>query len=171
MATPVWKGMDGNASGDAPASRMRDGTRERRQAILRDALGAILREHGPGVDIDTVAQRIGTSRRQLQRVFAELSDGSFRTTLSAVRMSRARRLLADSDMPIAEIGRTVGYAMPAQFSKAFRHRHAVSPREYRKAARAGSPPRAILSQDEDLPDDRRPGGRLLGPVGRTGGDG
>ena len=104
-------------------SRMRDGTLDRRQAILRDALGAILREHGAGVDIDTVAVSIGTSRRQLQRVFAEMADGSFRSTLSAVRMGRARRLLADTDMPIAEIG------------KAFRHRHGISPREYRKSAR------------------------------------
>jgi transcriptional regulator GlxA family with amidase domain len=116
---------------------MRAGTLERRQAILRDALGAIVREHGAGVDIDTVAKSIGTSRRQLQRVFAEMAEGSFRSTLSTVRMSRARRLLADSDVPIGEVGTTVGYPMPAQFSKAFRHRHGMSPREYRKTVLAG----------------------------------
>jgi AraC family transcriptional regulator of adaptative response / methylphosphotriester-DNA alkyltransferase methyltransferase len=143
---------------------MRDGTLERRQAILRDALGAILREHGPGVGIDTVAQNIGTSRRQLQRVFAEMGDGSFRSTLSAVRMARARQLLARTDQPIGEIGATVGYPMPAQFSKTFRHRHGVSPREYRRAAREGAPPPAILSLDEGLPDDRGAGMRLVGAV-------
>src|SRR4051812_1217238 len=116
---------------------MRAGTLERRRATFRDALGAILREHGPGADIDTVAHSIGTSRRQLQRVFAEMGGGSFRATLSAVRMGRARRLLADTDMPIGDIGRLVGYPMPAQFSKAFRHRHGMSPREYRKTVPAG----------------------------------
>ena len=113
----------------------RDGTLERRAAILRDARQAILREHGPGVDLDHVAHRVGTSRRQLQRVFADMSDWSFRETLSAVRMHRARRLLATTDRPIAEIGRIVGYAEAAQFTKAFRHRHGMAPRQYRRQAR------------------------------------
>jgi transcriptional regulator GlxA family with amidase domain len=110
----------------------RDGTLERREAILRDALSEIVRNHGPGVDLESVARSIGTSRRQLQRVFAELSDHSFRDAIAAVRMRHARRLLADTDTPIAEIGRIVGYHQPAQFSKAFRHRHGMSPRGYRR---------------------------------------
>jgi AraC-like DNA-binding protein len=159
--------MDGDPAEDHQAPRMRDGTLDRRRAILRDALTAILRDHGPGVDIDTVAQAIGTSRRQLQRVFAEVAEYSFRSTLSAVRMNRARKLLAESNDSIGAIGRTVGYPVPAQFSKAFRHRHGMSPREYRKAARSGAAPRAILSIDADLPDDRGPGGCDLGAVARA----
>ncbi len=113
----------------------RDGTLERREAILRDALEAILRDHGPEADLETVARRIGTSRRQLQRVFAELSDRSFRDTIAAVRMAHARKLLTETDRPIAEIGRVAGYYQAAQFSKAFRHHHATSPRLYRQRAR------------------------------------
>jgi transcriptional regulator GlxA family with amidase domain len=114
---------------------MREGTLERREAILRDAVESILRDHGPGVDLDTVARGVGTSRRQLQRVFADLSERSFRDTLAAIRMGRARRLLATSDRPIGEIARIVGYVEAAQFTKAFRHRHGMSPREYRRAGR------------------------------------
>ena len=113
----------------------RDGTLERREAILRDALEAILRDHGPDADLETVARRIGTSRRQLQRVFAELSDRSFRDTIAAVRMAHARKLLAGTDRPIAEIGRVAGYHQAAQFSKAFRHHHGTSPRLYRQRSR------------------------------------
>ena len=116
----------------------RDGTLERREAILRDALEAILRDHGPHTDLEAVARRIGTSRRQLQRVFAELSDRSFRDTLAAVRMAHARQLLAGTDRPIAEIGRAAGYHQPAQFSKAFRHHHGTSPRIYRQRVKSVS---------------------------------
>ena len=116
-------------------SRHRDGTLERREAILRDALESILRDHGPDSDLESVARRIGTSRRQLQRVFAELSDRSFRDTIAAVRMAHARKLLAQTDRPIAEIGRLAGYHQAAQFSKAFRHHHGTSPRVYRQRAR------------------------------------
>ena len=119
-------------------TKHRDGTLERRESILRDALESILRDHGPDADLESVARRIGTSRRQLQRVFAELSDRSFRDTLAAVRMSHARNLLAHSDRPIAEIGRVTGYHQAAQFSKAFRHHHGTSPRVYRQRARSVS---------------------------------
>jgi AraC family transcriptional regulator, regulatory protein of adaptative response / methylphosphotriester-DNA alkyltransferase methyltransferase len=131
--------VDPNTIDGARPVRMRDGTLERRQAILRDALTAILSDYGPGVDLDAVAHRIGTSRRQLQRVFADLSDRSFRDTLAAVRMSRARALLASTTMPIAAIARNVGYVEPAQFTKAFRHHHGMAPRDYRRTA--GTPER------------------------------
>lgn len=116
----------------------RDGTLERRQALLRDAVDAIMRDHGPDADLESVARRIGTSRRQLQRVFAELSERSFRETIASVRMAHARKLLAETDLPIAQIGQIVGYLQAAQFSKAFRHRHGMSPRTYRRKARAAT---------------------------------
>jgi transcriptional regulator GlxA family with amidase domain len=128
--------VDRNSNNGAAPARMRDGTLERRRAILQDAVATILSDYGPGVDLDAVARRIGTSRRQLQRVFADLSDRSFRDTLAAVRMGRARALLASTDMPIAAIARAVGYVEPAQFTKAFRHHHHMAPRDYRRAATA-----------------------------------
>jgi transcriptional regulator GlxA family with amidase domain len=123
------------------AGPVREGTRRRREALLRDALDAIHGDHGPDVGLDSVAHSIGTSRRQLQRVFHEFSDRRFRDTLAAIRMARARTLLAETDRPIAEIARTVGYAEPAQFTKAFRHHHGMPPRDYRRgrAARDGAP--------------------------------
>jgi transcriptional regulator GlxA family with amidase domain len=119
-------------------ARMRDGTLDRRRSILRDAQTVILADHGPGVDLDAVARRIGTSRRQLQRVFAELSQRSFRDTLAAVRMTHARSLLTATNRPIGEIARIVGYIEPAQFTKAFRHHHGMSPREYRRTGVASA---------------------------------
>jgi transcriptional regulator GlxA family with amidase domain len=118
---------------------MRDGTAERREAILRDAINAMIRDHGPGVGLSEVAHRIGTSPRHLQRVFAEHGAHSFRDTLAAVRMAHARRLLGTTDRPIREIASAVGYVHAAQLSKAFRQRHGVSPREYRKSRRANVP--------------------------------
>ena len=117
----------------AVSANFRDGTVSRRRAIFSDAFAAMLRDHGPATDLGSVAHAIGTSRRQLQRVFAECSEASFRETLTRIRMRHARALLAQTDRPIAQVGRVAGYEHPAQFSKAFRHRHGVSPREYRRA--------------------------------------
>ena len=94
----------------------------------------MVRNHGPGVNINTVARSVGTSTRQLQRVFSDYG-GTFRQTIAAIRMKHARKLLADSNVPISQISEMVGYTQPGQFSKAFRHYHGRSPREYRRAAR------------------------------------
>jgi AraC family transcriptional regulator of adaptative response / methylphosphotriester-DNA alkyltransferase methyltransferase len=114
----------------------RDGTHARRQELLRDARIALLRDHGAHVRLDTVARRVATSRRQLQRVFNELSDRSFRDTLADIRMRHARQLLRETDMPIRHVASAAGCATPAQFSKAFRNYHGTTPGAYRRACRS-----------------------------------
>ena len=127
---------------------MREGTAERREAILRDAIDAMIRDHGPSVGLHEVARRVGTSPRHLQRVFAEHGSLSFRDTLAAVRMAHARRLLAGTETPIREIAQAVGYLHPAQLSKAFRQRHGLSPREFRRSRRLGVPAMGPLKLDQ-----------------------
>jgi len=48
-----------------------------------------------------------------------------------VRMDRARRLLLDHGGTVRSIAAAVGYSQPAQFAKAFRRHHGVSPSEVR----------------------------------------
>jgi transcriptional regulator GlxA family with amidase domain len=124
---------------ESEPSPMRDETRARREAILRDALETMLRDHGTDIDLGVVAHRIGTSTRQLQRIFAELGDGGFRETLAAIRMAHARRLLTETERPIGAIARFVGYCEAAQFTKAFRHHHGMTPREFRRASAESAP--------------------------------
>lgn len=50
------------------------------------------------------------------------------------KMNIARRLLRDTNMPIARIASSVGYHDPCYFSGLFRRMCGTSPREYRKAA-------------------------------------
>jgi transcriptional regulator GlxA family with amidase domain len=91
----------------------------------------------PALQLDDVAARIATSRRQLQRCFQELSDGeSYRACITRIRMEEAAVLLATSTRPVREIAHTVGYLQPAQFAKAFRRHHGMPPSEFRVHARA-----------------------------------
>jgi transcriptional regulator GlxA family with amidase domain len=114
----------------------RDETVERRRELYREALAVIARDYATDIQIDHVARSIASSRRQLQRVFREVSGTSFRELLATARMSAARELLATSGLPIQEIAPRVGYQQPAQFSKSFRRAHGMSPNAYRKRARA-----------------------------------
>src|ERR671928_1216198 len=122
-------------------------TIQRRTTLLQEALAVIEAEYARDLELDDVARRIATSRRQLQRCFDELGDASFRECLTRERMDRAADLLAGTGLTVKEVAHRVGYRQPAQFAKAFRRRHGVSPSEYRAAHRTMRPPAALDRAD------------------------
>jgi AraC family transcriptional regulator of adaptative response / methylphosphotriester-DNA alkyltransferase methyltransferase len=118
----------------------RYGTEERRRHVYRDALEVIARQYATDLQIDDVARAVACSRRQMQRVFAEIGNTSFRELLATARMFEARRLLARPDVQIQEVAARVGYHHSTQFSKSFRRRFGVSPRGYRRRVLASDRP-------------------------------
>jgi AraC-like DNA-binding protein len=123
----------------APAAHEeRMSTAARRSLILVEATLVIEARHdNPALALADVARAIATSARQLQRVFAEHAGGAFRDEIIAIRMQHAAALLHATDLPVAEVGRRVGYGQPSHFAKAFRRHHGVPPSGLRRAAVAG----------------------------------
>src|SRR6184192_2196412 len=70
---------------------VRQGTVDRRRQLWLDATAEIERRYAEPLTVAEVARSIGTSTRQLQRVFDEVGGRSFRAHVAAVRMDRARR--------------------------------------------------------------------------------
>jgi anti-anti-sigma factor len=115
--------------------RQRMTTPGRRATLLAEATVSIERRHGDSaLGLDDVAREIATSSRQLQRVFAELAGSAFRDELAAVRMQHGAALLQTTDLPVSEIAHRVGYRQAAQFAKAFRRHHGISPSALRRAS-------------------------------------
>jgi AraC family transcriptional regulator, regulatory protein of adaptative response / methylphosphotriester-DNA alkyltransferase methyltransferase len=115
---------------------VRQSTRHRRRTLFEEALSSISREFADeNLSLAAVAHSIATSRRQLQRVFAEQGT-SFRAELQRVRMAHAAELLRQQALPVAAVARAVGYRQAAQFSKAFRRHHGHPPSEARRGQRA-----------------------------------
>ena len=111
-------------------------TVELRRALFEDASAIIEAEYWSDLTVEEVARRIATSRRQLQRAFIEVGGVTFRDVLWAVRMDRAAELFAaQPSRPVRDVARAVGYRQPAQFAKAFRRRHGVTPNEFRRPHR------------------------------------
>ena len=110
---------------------MRDATKDRREALFEEAARIVEREYAGDLDLAGVARRVATSRRQLQRVFAEVGGTTFRRRLAEVRMERAAELLRDRDLPVAVVARRVGYRHPAEFAKAFRRHYGAPPSRLR----------------------------------------
>ena len=105
----------------------------------RSKCGDAAREFASELSLDDIARRVASSRRQLQRAYAEIGDTTFRDHLTRVRMQRAAELLAHRGMTVREVARRVGYRQPAQFAKAFRRYQGLAPSAFRsRGPRAAS---------------------------------
>jgi AraC family transcriptional regulator, regulatory protein of adaptative response / methylphosphotriester-DNA alkyltransferase methyltransferase len=119
---------------DVSRGEVRDATVHRRSELYFEALGVIERDYAnEELSLTRVARQIATSRRQLQRAFAEVGGTSFRRELQRIRMSRAAELLHEGRLSVQEVAAAVGYRQAAQFAKAFRRSHGAPPSSFRRS--------------------------------------
>jgi AraC family transcriptional regulator, regulatory protein of adaptative response / methylphosphotriester-DNA alkyltransferase methyltransferase len=111
-----------------------------RTELFREAVAIAEAEYGTDLSLDDIARRVASSRRQLQRAYAEIGRTTFREHLTAVRMERAGELLVSNPLTVRDVARRVGYRQPAQFAKAFRRHHGVAPSAFRAERRLAAPP-------------------------------
>ena len=104
-----------------------------RRSLYEEAIAIVEQEYAADLALDEIARRVATSRRQLQRSYAEVGRTTFREHLTAVRMERAGDLLRQESLTIREVAHRVGYRQPAQFAKAFRRHHGTAPSGFRAA--------------------------------------
>lgn len=117
-----------------PASHRSTTVAARRQ-IWHAATAYIELHLATPLSVDDVARAAITSRRHLQRVFADEGDTTVRAYIAVARMRRACALVLESDEPIARIAPAVGYGHASAFIKAFRIHHGTTPMELRRRAR------------------------------------
>jgi transcriptional regulator GlxA family with amidase domain len=104
-----------------------------RRSLYEEATRIVAQEYAAELELDDIARRVASSRRQIQRVFAEVGNTTFRAYLTRVRMRRAAELLSTSGPTVREVAARVGYRQPAQFAKAFRRHLGAAPATYRAA--------------------------------------
>ena len=109
----------------------RPSTVRHRTSLFEDAVSIVETDYATELSLDDIARRVASSRRQLQRAYAEIGDTTFRDHLTGVRMERAADLLGSGSMTVREVAHRVGYRQPAQFAKAFRRHHGAAPSSYR----------------------------------------
>lgn len=91
-------------------------------------------------DLDLVAagEAAGLSRTRLIHVFRELVGVTPHRYLVERRLTHAARLLADGNMPVAEVCFASGFGSLARFNAAFRAAHGVTPSRFRAECRGPS---------------------------------
>ena len=115
-----------------------------RTSLYHEANAIVEREYAADLSLDDIARRVASSRRQLQRAYAEIGATTFRDHLTDVRMQVAAELLSTRALTVRDVAHRVGYRQPAQFAKAFRRHQGLAPSAFRAGADPGD-------------EDRRPG--------------
>ncbi len=82
-----------------------------------------------------LAAELHVSISHLSHLFKEITGGSVMEYLFVCRMHAAKKYLATTEMPIGEIVRLCGFSDDSNFSRNFKQRTGMTPREYRAAYR------------------------------------
>jgi AraC family transcriptional regulator len=83
--------------------------------------------------LEEIASSAHLSPFHFARLFKKLTGATPHAYLASLRATRARTLLAETDLSVTEIGARVGYMSSSHFAKAFRDATGISPSAYRKA--------------------------------------
>lgn len=105
----------------------------RRRALHAEAI-AYLEAHLDGcIALREVAEHLGVSTYYLSRVFSEESGFTLFQYLTTLRIEKAKELLRQRGVAVAEVAAQVGYESANYFSKVFRKHCGVSPRDFQTA--------------------------------------
>jgi AraC-like DNA-binding protein len=101
---------------------------------LRRAIEFMSDNCGRELSLAEIAGAAYLSEFHFARLFKKITGATPHAYLASLRIGRARRLLAESDLPIAEVGAEVGYTSQSHFTKIFREATGMTPKAFRDAA-------------------------------------
>jgi AraC family transcriptional regulator, transcriptional activator of pobA len=114
---------------DAVADLRRSG-----EPLLAEVFAVIEQRHAEPLSLRDVAQLVGMTAGHLTTVVRRRTGRTVGEWIIERRMAEARMLLAETDLPIAEVAGRVGVPDPGYFSRLFGRTHGVSPRKWRGRA-------------------------------------
>lgn len=85
--------------------------------------------------VEQIAQHVGISRRQLERLFHEKTGISPGAALNRIRMAKAMFLVERTSRPLIEIALDVGFENSSHFGRKFRQNFGTTPMRLREERR------------------------------------
>lgn len=82
--------------------------------------------------VESLAKMAGLNVNKLQAGFKKIYGSTVNSFVQAKRLDAAYNLLTRTDMPISEIGESIGLSSKSYFSKIFKEKHGISPSDFRK---------------------------------------
>ena len=99
---------------------------------LREIVGYLGEHFTERLSLTEVAAHFGLSPQYFSTFFKENFGRTFTQHVNSLRIEQAARLLRETDLPVMEVGFSVGFDNFSYFIKRFRSVYGVSPSHYRK---------------------------------------
>ncbi|MDO3411869.1 AraC family transcriptional regulator [Saccharibacillus sp. CPCC 101409] len=113
---------------------------ERRiERVLIEIKDHIDRHCAEALSLEELADRYGVTSYTLSKSFRQLFEINFVDYLTGVRMDRAKKLIAGTDLKINEIAERVGYR-PSYFNRQFKKLEGTTPSRYRSRMQSSPEP-------------------------------
>jgi len=88
-----------------------------------------------GVTVEEVVRHAAISRSRLERGFHKFLGRTPKAEIRQVQLKRVKRLLDETDLPLAQIARLAGYEHPEYLNVVFKREIGQSPGRYRRQGR------------------------------------
>jgi len=105
---------------------------------LVQAIGFIREHASEPIKVEDVLQAVPMSRRSLERAFQETLGRSPAMEIRRVRLERAKKLLATTDLPVPKVARASGFGTGEYLATLFRQATGMTPLKYRAATRTSA---------------------------------
>ena len=99
------------------------------------ALWMVCERHPLASHDEQLAEQLPCTRRTLERRFAAEHGHPIHEEIIVCRLSRARRLLRETDLPVKSVAYLAGFTSRERMRVAFQSRESCSPDQYRRGVR------------------------------------
>ena len=104
---------------------------EKKNSYVEEALNYIESSYCDPITVQDIADHLTLNRSYLHRLFKSVTGMSLQDYLSDYRIRQACILLKTTDLSVRAVAHSVSFSDPLYFSRLFRQKKGVSPREYR----------------------------------------
>ena len=116
---------------------------------LAEEADAYIRDHfAEDIYLETLAGALGVSAKHLSRVYKQHMGVNLSDRIATVRIEHAKKLLADTDLPVNVVMERSGFVSRATFIRSFRKYAAISPSAFRRIHNAA------CAAEEDAMEDQ-----------------
>ena len=129
---PRLRALTSQTIDDALGSTSSASAARRDRRMFNQAVAILTRQLTKPPSAVELAHTVGTNQQRLTRIFREQVGMSAYDYLQQLRLERGRGLLQDTDVQVQLIAERIGYRNPGDFTRAFRRRFGITPREYRQ---------------------------------------
>lgn len=106
---------------------------ENAEFFVLKAIDYIDRNYANDISVEEVAEKLGISRKFLNKVFGRVLNIAPKKYIINVRIEKACTALRKSNQPIAELAESIGYANQFYFAREFKRLTNMTPTQYRNS--------------------------------------